>query len=206
MGVRLVGGRTIEQERARVEHNPVAALADNVGDVALDGASMVWIASAKGRRTARFTRAAEEKSRRTAASRRRSARKPLLALTASPMSSADLASPCARTMIDCFSWIAWSTRKAARWAVCCAICLAVEGVSEAGRMDVSPGAEARWTRPKEGRTLNRVRELGRKGDVRDRDVVEHQVELMCPPDEVLPHQPRNLTEGGARGMSAVGQR
>lgn len=65
-----------------------------------------------------------------AASSLRRARKPLLALTASPMSSAERASPWARTMIDCFSWIAWSTRKAARWAVCWAICLAVGSARE----------------------------------------------------------------------------
>jgi hypothetical protein len=52
---------------------------------------------------------------------------------------------------------------------------------------------------RKGRTLDGVRELGREGDVSDRDVVEHEVELVCPPDEVLPHQSRDLTDARATG-------
>jgi hypothetical protein len=42
----------------------------------------------------------------------------LLFLMASPISSAERASPWARTTVACFSWRALSTTKAARWASC----------------------------------------------------------------------------------------
>lgn len=59
-------------------------------------------------------------------------KKPGLFLIASPISSALLASPWARTMMDCFSCLALSTTKAALWASCWAICLASTAPSKPG--------------------------------------------------------------------------
>ena len=56
----------------------------------------------------------------------------LLFLMASPISSAERASPCARTMLACFSCRALSTTKAARWASCCATCLASTAAVNSG--------------------------------------------------------------------------
>jgi hypothetical protein len=56
----------------------------------------------------------------------------LLFLIASPINSALRASPCARTTVACFSWRALSTTKAARWASCCATCLASTAAVNSG--------------------------------------------------------------------------
>ena len=53
-------------------------------------------------------------------------------LMASPISSAERASPCARTTVACFSWRALSTTKAARWASCWATCLASTAAVNSG--------------------------------------------------------------------------
>jgi hypothetical protein len=59
-------------------------------------------------------------------------KKPGLFLIASPISSALLASPWARTIMDCFSCLALSTTKAALCASCWAICLASTAPSKPG--------------------------------------------------------------------------